>query len=197
MKDDYRKKIRSIAEEREIGYLLHFTQTENLAGIVKNGLLPRRALEEHMYLASDRYRLDDNLDAVSVSISQYNKVMFETKRKKSGHDNWLILGLSRDILWTHNCRFCWRNAARKEIKSRRWLGGPWAFAKMFARGEGEESNLPVNYPTDPEAEVQVLEPIAPKHILGAIVNHPRMVEPVQGVLRELLGDSPIVMVEGF
>lgn len=199
MKVDYRRKIRAIAKEQEVDFLLHFTQAANLPGIVRHGILPRSELEKPMYLAhaSDEYRLDENQDAVSVSISRINETMFLSKRRKSGHDNWLILGLSPEILWTHNCRFCWCNAARKEIKSQRWLGGPWAFAKMFARGDAVESELPVNYPTDPEAEVQVLEPISPKYIFGAIVNQSRMVEPVQGLLKGLLGDSPLVSVEDF
>lgn len=199
MKVDYRRKIQAIAKEQRIEFLLHFTQTANLPGIVRHGILPRRELEKPMHLAhaSDKYRLDDNQDAVSVSISRINEAMFLAKRVKSGHDNWLILGLQTEILWTHNCRFCWRNAARKEFKSHRWLGGPWAFAKMFAREDGLESELPVNFPTDPEAEVQVLDPISPKYIFGAIVNQSRMVEPVQELLKELLGDSPLVLVEDF
>ena len=55
----------------------------------------------------------------------------------------------------------------------------------------------MNYPADPEAEVQVLDPIAPNHILGAVVNKSRMVEPVREMLRDLLGDSPSVAVEDF
>ena len=46
-------------------------------------------------------------------------------------------------------------------------------------------------PTDQEAEVQVLESIASKYILGAIVSRPEMVESVKVVLNglEVLYDS--------
>jgi hypothetical protein len=68
---DYRGKIRSIAEEREVRHLLHFTQFSNLREIVKHGLLSRDKLAgpEYMAYASDRYRLDGTETAVSVSIS--------------------------------------------------------------------------------------------------------------------------------
>lgn len=55
----------------------------------------------------------------------------------------------------------------------------------------------MNYPTDPEAEVQILDPIAPSHILGAVVNQSSMVDPVKDVLRDLLGDPPLVALKDF
>lgn len=200
MKNDYRNQIQTIANNRGVEFLLHFTQIANLPGIVKHGILPRRELHksEHLAYASDQYRLDENLDAVSVSISRINEEMFRSKRRKSGHDDWLILVISAEILWSHRCIFCWRNAARNEIRNHRgWRGGPWAFSKMFDGRDGAANSLPMNYPADPEAEVQVLDPIAPNHILGAVVNKSRMVEPVREMLRDLLGDSPSVAVEDF
>lgn len=196
----YQAEIQSVAVDRGVSFLLHFTQTYNLPGILKHGILPRRDLDEPEYLAfaSDRYRLDDNDNAVSVSISRVNERMFVAKRHKSGHSNWVILVLSPEILWTHICQFCWRNAATNEIKNHRgWRGGPWAFAEMFAGGKEARSGLPDNYPTDREAEVQVLERIAPKYILGAVVDRPEMVEPVQIALSSVL-DKPLpVVVDAF
>lgn len=200
MSIDYRSKIRSIAKKREIELLLHFTQAANLPGIVEHGILPRRELEKDMYMAyaSDKYRLDDNLDAVSVSISRINEAMFEAKRRKSNHAEWLVVALSPEILWTHSCKFCWCNAARNEIRNHRGRrDGPWALDMMFSRSGDADNELPMNYPTDPEAEVQVLEPIAPSYIMGAIVNHSWMVQPVQRALEGLLGDSPLVVVNEF
>src|SRR3546814_6070628 len=90
----------------------------NLAGIVKHGLWPRRnlAAAEHLAYASDYGRLDGNEDAVSVSISRVNEPMFAAKRRKSGHADWIVLVLSATTLWMNDCRLCWRNAVRNEIK---------------------------------------------------------------------------------
>jgi hypothetical protein len=193
-KTDYREKIRLIAEEREVLHLLHFTQFSNLREIVKHGILSRNRLAgaEYMAHASDRFRLDGNGEAISVSISRVNERMFAAKRHRSGHADWVLLVLPAEILWTHECRFSWRNAAKKETKDHRgWRGGPWAFNQMFV-GSQEARKC---YTTDPEAEVQVLEPIAPNCILGALVYRPEMVEKVQAESDRLPGAKRMVVFD--
>ena len=196
MKTTSREKLRSIAEEREVPYLLHFTQASNLPEIVKHGLLSRDKLagQEYMARASDYYRLDGRGDAISVSISRVSS-LFEVKRPKSGHTDWVILVLSSHILWTHDCLFSWRNPAKKDIRDHRgWRGGPWAFTEMFVASNEARDGVARCEPTDLEAEVQVLEPIAPDCILGAFVERPKMVEPVQAVLECLPGKKRPVFV---
>lgn len=199
MKTSYQDRIRSISQDRDVRFLLHFTQAANLAGIVKHGLLSRVELATPGYLAyaSDGFRLDDNDSAVSVSISRVNRGMFASKREKSGHANWVVLVLSAEILWTHCCLFYWRSAATREMKDiRGHRGGPWAFEKMFAGSDEARSGLAHCFPTDPKAEVQVLERIAPGYIQGAVVNRREMVTPVQTTMKEISGSLP-VFVEGF
>ncbi|WP_426029493.1 DarT ssDNA thymidine ADP-ribosyltransferase family protein [Caulobacter sp. DWP3-1-3b2] len=194
----YQDEIRRIVVGRHIPSLLHFTQTANLKGILRHGLLPRTKLAvlEYTAYASAQHRLDDSDEAISVSISEFNSVMFASKRIKSGHNDWVVLGLSPEILWTHICRFCWSSAAKKEIKNHRgWRGGPWAFEEMFAGSDEARGGLERCYPTDPEAEVQVLEPIAADHILGAVVGRLGMVEPVKELLRGLPGGSRPVLLD--
>jgi hypothetical protein len=202
VKTTYLETIRSIAEAQDVHYLLHFTQFSNLHEIVKYGLLSRKELEKpeckaHAH-AIDPYRLDGREDAISVSISRVNRPVFAVKRHKSGHTDWVILGLSSEILWTHNCLFSWCNAAKKEIIDHKgWRGGPRAFIEMFGGSNQSRSGLVQGYPTDIEAEVQVLDPIAPDYIVGAIVDRPKMVEPVQAVLGCLPGEKRPVVVNAM
>ncbi|MFC3216145.1 DarT ssDNA thymidine ADP-ribosyltransferase family protein [Novosphingobium panipatense] len=200
MKEARRTPIRSIAVDRDVRFLLHFTQAADLTGIVKHGLWPRRdlAAADHLAYASDYGRLDGNEDAVSVSISRVNGPMFAAKRRKSGHVDWIVLVLSATILWTHDYRFCWRNAARNEVKNHRgYCGGPWAFAQMFAGGEEERRDLAPHFSTDPEAEVQVLQPIEADHIHGAIVGQPGLAEPVRAIRNGLSGRLRQVEFQDF
>jgi hypothetical protein len=200
VKTTYREKIRLIAEEREVQLLLHFTQFNNLRGIVKHGLLSRKTLAElgYMFDPSDLYRLDGCEEAVSVSISRVNEPVFAAKRHKAGHTDWVVLVLPFPILWTHECRFSWRNAAKKEIRDHRFYrGGHRAFSKMFAGSDEDRNGLPLCYPTDIQAEVQVLQRIAPDCILGAGVYRPELVEPVRTILSLLPGKKRQVEVGSF
>jgi len=52
-------------------------------------------------------------------------------------------------------------------------------------------------PTDLEAEVQVLNPIAPDCIRGAVVYRPELVEPVRTILALLPGEKRLVVVDSF
>lgn len=196
---NYVGNIKRIARNRGIRYLLHFTQVINLSEIVKHGLLPRRELVKpsHTAYASAKHRMDDNESAVSVSIARLNAT-FVSKRERSGHNNWAVLALSPEILWTHECRFCWRNAARKEIREHRGrMDGPWAFEQMFAEHLGCRDGLPDSCPTDPAAEVQVLNAITPNHIRAIAVNRSDLVASVEQTLARVVSNPPPVSVEAF
>lgn len=193
----YLSEIRDTAIARGV-FLFHFTQIENISGIVQHGLLSRRILAGPQYHAygSDEYRLDGDDDAVSVSISRVNMAMFRSKRNKQRRSRWVLLVLDPEILWTHSCRFCWTNAGRREIKSKRgFRGGPWAFSKMFDGDAQERSGLEPWHPTDPEAEVQVLEAIAPQYIIAAIVESEGLVDYVQTTLNLLKGEPRPVFID--
>jgi hypothetical protein len=68
---------------------------------------------------------------------------------------------------------------------------------MFAGSDEARGDLAPFCPTDPAAEVQVLEPIAPEYILGAVVDRPGMVKPVQTILNDLPEGPRPVVVEIF
>lgn len=169
---------------------MHFTPLPNLASIVEHGILSREMLraKEAFGYTSSAYRLDDEDSATSISVSAFNHDMFAAKRKASRRSDWVVLFLSPEILWTHSCWFYARNAARREMRDHRgFLGGPWAFQEMFSEsttraGSREEHGLPAVLTTHPDAEVQVLGPISPSHILGAWVSQPSQQKDVESQL---------------
>ena len=76
------KDIKWHVRNRKIDVLCHFTRLENLIGILGNGLLPRRTLSERYipFYAVDPYRRDDCPEAVCLSISFPNYMLFYSKR---------------------------------------------------------------------------------------------------------------------
>lgn len=206
----YSEQIRDEAVRRGIQYLVHFTQARNLRGIVTHGLLSRAELLARglVAFASDSYRLDEKDEVISVSISAINWRMFKAKQKTLGRTTWIVLLLDPSILWTQNCRFNWRNAAKTEMKARSgFLGGPWGFAQMFSddtpylqfKGASyrTETGIPDCLTTRPDAEVQVFGAIAPDAILHAWVDRPNIAEAVQAELNRLPGQERDVFVQEF
>lgn len=179
---EYRAKIRRMATERGVSRLYHFTRAENARSILSHGLASRNVLLDNGidFLATDSMRLDEHLDALSLSVHWINSAMFDKKKREIGGE-WLILEIDASLLWTHSCRFCWANAATSEMRRQRaFLGGPWAFGMMFedrpishadGRSYRKVFQRADNRPTDDAAEVQVLDPIAPELIIDVTVRN--------------------------
>lgn len=174
--------ISAVVEARNIENILHFTLLENLPGILQNGLLSRSVLENAGYdvLASDADRLDGEDGAISASISCFYPKMFEAKRYRSGNAAWVILAFDPSLLSNYHCLF-YRNGAStnatKYEQGKRY--GGFALERLFddcsmlmdPRGTGfrEAHGLPLGWPTFPDSEVQVMNPVHPDYLLGAWV----------------------------
>ncbi len=158
-------KIRRICEQRGIKYLVHFTRMDNLASILKHGLLGRERLEKMRipYVYNDEQRIDRCSDAICLSISFPNYKMFYVYRKKLESAKWVVLVLKRDILWELDCAFCQENAASNNVRfiplEERKKGS--ALEDLFTEYDKihdvQRSSLgiPPEYTTNPQAEVLV------------------------------------------
>lgn len=205
----YRDEIKAIAASRGVDHLFHFTPSPNLPSIVEYGLVSRSHLESVGLPAytSIGQRLDGENLAISLSVSALNHRMFASKRAASGRADWVVLALSSSILWTHECRFYRRNAARREMLSHRgFIGGPWAFSQLFSDTPPQgfvgasyrnETQIPESLTTYSEAEIQVMEPIAPAHIMGAWVGDMALACFVQEHLNFIDGPERDVLVRDF
>lgn len=182
-----RLRIRELCKTRKIVRLVHFTRIESLERILQEGLLPRSMLEKgasgkRAFIPVDPKRYDRHTHTISVSISFPNYQMFYKYRAKIGNQYWVVLSLDPALLWELDCAFCMDNAASAVIRKRRlsMLKRPEALHRMFAKsvptknGRIHRSDLaiPDQYPTNPQAEVLVCEPIAPHYIFEvAFHNH--------------------------
>jgi hypothetical protein len=205
---DYQRKVRDIAITKGIKSLYHFTPARNAASILSHGLVSRQILDDHgvEFYVTDAVRLDRRLDAISLSIQSINVEMFRRKMREIAGD-WLILELDASVLWTHNCRFCWTNAAAAEITSKRGsLSNPWAFKTMFDDkpvNVSDRSSYRERYgrtaaqPTDMQAEVQVLNHIDPSFIVDFTVKNEAVKRRLEAIMQDVQVVRPIVINESI
>lgn len=164
--------IQRLCLERRITRLVHFSRVQNLSSILEKGLLSRDVLEtwprEQQPPYNDSYRFDKQEGAVSLSISFPNYRMFY-KYSMNDRSDWVILLLDATLLWELDCAFCRENAASSRVTSVPLADRkqPEALMSMFAdyyevRRHGLQ--LPDDYPTHPQAEVLVFDPIPPRYI---------------------------------
>ena len=177
--------IQQICKKRGIKTLVHFTRIENLSSILQHGLRSRKTLEileetcGQQFLFNDPKRLDGHKEAICLSISFPNYQMFyrikEDKKKtnEANDSQQLVLLLDAKVLWKLECAFCQRNAAHKTIRNIPLADKkrPEALKGMFEdfynikhQDLQKDWQIPDNYPTHPQAEILVFNPIPVQYI---------------------------------
>ncbi|MCB9840525.1 MAG: DUF4433 domain-containing protein [Phycisphaeraceae bacterium] len=158
--------VRAEALRRGIKGLCHFTRVTSLASIRSAGLLSRLACQSAgiSFTTNDEERLDGLMDHISLSVSWPNWQLFYRFRMNTNttNEDWCVLVLAPEIMWTRDCLFSADNAAstRESRRSFRDRQGVAAFNRMFDDSGGEalgivrrELNLPDKMPTNHQAEV--------------------------------------------
>ncbi|WP_374242240.1 DarT ssDNA thymidine ADP-ribosyltransferase family protein [Zoogloea sp.] len=160
---------------RGITLLTHFTQVSNLDSILRRGLLPRDMLiGDDNVRFNDQYRLDGTR-AVCLSVEHPNYKMFYRLRQETPDVEWVVLAVSRKVLWSLPCAFCATNAAsatvtaipleqRQTLAALKNLFADWGVLTRAVLG------IQDSYPTNPQAEVLMLEGVPREYILGVIVS---------------------------
>lgn len=170
--------MENFLKQNRIDWLYHFTRAENLPSILKYGLLPRETLELSCIDSqfNDNYRYDKCLNAVCMSIEFPNYRMFYKYRKQNPSIDWVVIRLDAQILCDYECVYCWTNAGSANMydTSIEERMGKEAFFDLFKDRNGypqrDELNIPMYYPTNPQAEVLVLGSIPVSYIQKIYVN---------------------------
>ncbi|NKI72371.1 DUF4433 domain-containing protein [Collimonas pratensis] len=166
--------IQEYSVERGINYLVHFTRTSNLDSILRRGLVPRNVLTLEGYGAfNDQYRFDGT-HAICLSIGFPNYKMFWGIRQDNKDVDWAILVIHSSALWMLPCAFCVTNAASAPIaaiplEQRRNLATLQAMYADWGDKTRAVLNIQDHYPTNPQAEVLMLNGVPKNYILGVIV----------------------------
>lgn len=164
--------MKEAVAEKGVKNLYHFTNIENLENIFMHGICSRKKLDQENIKSfyNDASRLDNCLSSICMSIEFPNYKMFFSLRDKNKDIKWAIIKINSRLLSDIECAFCWTNAADKSVSSipiRRRMGKD-AFLKMFEEREGYPSRkvlgIPKNYPTNPQAEVLVLDTVSVEYI---------------------------------
>lgn len=169
-------KIKDIVETRTIKHLIHFTRIDNLQSIFTNGLHPRASDKNNAEINSKN---DGNDNGVCLSISHSSSMFYRVRDGAS--TDWCVIILAPDILWECECRFYPINAVSNILKSvsdKKFIGAralETMFKNSITNSEGQQerrnSHLLSYMPTNPQAEIRVLEPIKPSYFKGIHVEN--------------------------
>jgi hypothetical protein len=164
--------VHQICVARAITTLVHFTCVRNLSSIMEKGLLGRSILEtwppEQQPKYNDTQRLEGYKGAVCLSISFPNYRMFY-KYSRDNRAEWAILLLAPSVLWELDCAFYEDNAASRKVRYTPLAHRKQASAlmQMFTDYDQvcrQNLQIPDCYPTNPQAEVLVFDPIPPFYV---------------------------------
>ena len=188
--------LKAWLQNREITELFHFSPLENLESILRQGLITIRELK----LAKTRFRSNDhdrfdNTGGICTSLGFPNyKLLYRAQGERNLSP--VIIKISpmalSDIAWIAVPT----NAAGKEMRTYikgqpEKLVGVGALSRMFEELvrisdaniiTRAELNLPVSFPTDPQAEVIFLERIPSHYILSLCVPDDSAAFLVKGIL---------------
>lgn len=155
------------AYNNHIEEFVHFTNENNLMSILSRGVLSRKTLQENRisFEYNDEKRLDGMLDAISLSVTSPNYMMFHKYRRLKYEANWIVLVFKSQKILEYPCAFFRTNAGAKDslqysIEERQNAS---SFKEMFCDWDVFHRRcvlgLSNNEPTNPQAEIMVLKTI--------------------------------------
>lgn len=174
------EEILEILRTRNVRGLIHFTPMQNLASILRLGLVPRNELEtlqqrgETSFAYTDRHRFDGK-DSNCLSICFPNAEMFYCKRCNNPGWSWVVLVVDpQDIACHPAARFSEDNAARGGAEL---LAGAHGLKQLYGDSPSHHKR-----PKNPQAEVRVPRKIHPGLIKYICCEKPDDVTAAQSIV---------------
>lgn len=173
------QEIKDFLDERNIKYLIHFTDTENIESIKKYGILSVQELKNRniAFKYNDENRMDNKLDYISLSISTINRWLINNFISSGKLNDPSIIYIDASILYkeinTHRY-YCDRNAAAGSCQKSSNIDG---LINMFPENlqyqtttnsfyyDREYDMRKENEPTDIQAEILYNNRVDPKYIV--------------------------------
>lgn len=169
-------KLKHCLHRRNIQYLIHFTDSTNIPSIWINGLLSRDYMKDFKikYQYNDNKRLDNYLDYISLSITNYNKQLYNAYKKRGAINDGVLIYVDSSILYkeTNHRIYFVSNAASSHVPHGSSVED---FENMFAnkvqwRIHNQSKtyyryNQNINEPTYFQAEILFHRFISPRYIV--------------------------------
>lgn len=188
-----------LTNERGVKQFVHFTPESNLQSILERGILPRSEIKnQHIdAVTPDPNRLDFQLDYTSFSVSFPNYLIFFNKRSNMPDIPFVILCIDPRIILNlplKDISYLPDNAASRSINNVLHFTGIEAAKGLFSdratvRGithKRDELLLPINFPTNPQAEVFLRGTIPIEYITGIHTENSEQNENVRAILPQSL-----------
>jgi hypothetical protein len=181
---------------RKITKLFHFTHINNLDSILRDGFQTRQYLDSKLqnYTPSDHDRLDGFPESLSFSIGKPNSLLLPEKNSKSDYKI-VLLEVAANNLLTQNFGALPSNAANgyfQEILSKdktRFVGVKGLKGMYLNEDLRKKASLPIEEPTDPQAEILFFEPIESSKIIGVHISE-RFPESEREKFTKIISDYP-------
>lgn len=185
--------LQYFAYENHIKEFVHFTNERNLLSILCRGVLSRKVLQENNipFEYNDEKRLDGMLDAVSLSVTAPNYLMFYKYRALKEKSNWVVITFDSQKILEYKCSFYRANAAcmdscqfKKEERQ-----NVNSFEEMFSDWDPYHNrwslDLGSNETTNPQAEVMVFDAIPISCISRIVFQNERLLKKYTPLLVKL------------
>lgn len=181
------EQIKNFLHKRDVDEILHFTPQDNLGSILEHGLFARIHLENLPILDvkfPDKIRRDGNKDRYCLSMSFPNYRMFHHKREILG-GRWVVLKINIKTIIDHSCLFFKTNAGTTVGLK---IGNTTIEELFYDFSLREKLNLPNNYTTDPQAEIQIRSR-TPPNLIEAIYTDSKNTDDNFRLIRRLLREK--------